>query len=134
MKKTIAALLVVLAGCFGYLYQHVIAKLVHDWYIDENYSHGFLIVPIALYFVWERRKRLREAIQEPSLWGILVVLGSMAIAVGGDSGIGAVSDADFDSGDYRGRHLIPLWMESSQDPAAADCVSDFDDSYSGDHL
>ena len=83
MKKMTVALLVVLAGCFGYLYQDVIAKLVHDWYIDENYSHGFLIVPIALYFVWERRKRLREAIPEPSLWGILVVLGSMALLLAG---------------------------------------------------
>jgi exosortase len=83
MKKTSAALLVVLAGCFGYLYRDVIAKLVHDWYIDENYSHGFLIVPIALYFVWERRKRLKDAIAEPSLWGILVVLGSMALLLAG---------------------------------------------------
>jgi len=83
MNKTVAALFLILAGCFAYLYQDVIGKLVHDWYTDENYSHGFLIVPIALFFVWERRKKLREAVQEPSPWGIFVVLGSMALLLAG---------------------------------------------------
>jgi exosortase len=83
MNKTIAALFVLLAVSFAFLYQHVITRLVNDWYNDENYSHGFLIVPIALYFVWERRKELKEALREPSAWGILVVLGSMASLLAG---------------------------------------------------
>jgi exosortase len=83
MNKTIAALIVLLAGSFAFLYQHVIARLVNDWYVDDNYSHGFLIVPIALYFVWERRKKLKEALREPSAWGILVVLGSLASLLAG---------------------------------------------------
>lgn len=83
MNKTVAALLVLLAGCFAFLYQHVIAKLVHDWYVDENYSHGFLIVPIALYFVWERRQKLKDAAHAPSSWGIILVAGSMAVLMAG---------------------------------------------------
>jgi len=74
---------VLLAGCFGFLYHHVIAKLVHDWYFDENYSHGFLILPIALYFVWERRNKLREASKKANSWGLLIILGSMALLVAG---------------------------------------------------
>jgi len=74
---------VLLAGCFYYLYHHVISKLVHDWYIDENYSHGFLIVPIALFFLWERRSRLKEAERHGSSWGLLLVLGSMAMLLAG---------------------------------------------------
>ncbi len=81
-KKTLAAF-VVLAGCFAWLYQHVIAKLVRDWYIDENYSHGFLILPIALYFVWERRNELKETPQHPNSWGIVIVLGSMGSLLAG---------------------------------------------------
>jgi exosortase len=65
------------------LYHHVIAKLVHDWYVDENYSHGFLIVPIALYFVWERRTKLKEAVRGASSWGLIIVLGSMALLMAG---------------------------------------------------
>ncbi|MBN1567564.1 MAG: exosortase [Acidobacteria bacterium] len=83
MKKSIAALLILLAGSFAFLYQHVIAKLVKDWYVDDNYSHGFLIIPIALYFVWERRKQLKDAPRKPNSWGIAIVLGSMALLMAG---------------------------------------------------
>jgi exosortase len=83
MDKRLAAGFVLLAVCFGYLYRQVIIKLVNDWYIDENYSHGFLIIPIALYFVWERRNRLKEAANNPSSWGLGIVLGSMAMLLAG---------------------------------------------------
>jgi len=81
-RKTVAGF-VLLAACFGYLYSHVIARLVHDWYIDDNYSHGFLIIPIALYFVWERRKKLKEAARRRSYWGLAVVVGSMTVLLAG---------------------------------------------------
>jgi exosortase len=83
MNKAIAALFVILAGSFALLYHHVLAKLVHDWYVDENYSHGFLIIPIALYLVWERRKKLREAARAATLGGLIIVLGSMALLLAG---------------------------------------------------
>jgi exosortase len=83
MNKKTVALTLLLVGSFAFLYRHVIAKLVNDWYIDENYSHGFLIVPIALYFVWERRNRLREALRTPCSWSIFIVLGSMALLLAG---------------------------------------------------
>jgi len=81
-KKTIAAL-VVLAVSFWYLYQNVIAKLVNDWSVDDNYSHGFLIIPIALFFVWERRNKLKQAERMPSHMGLVVVIGSMAMLLAG---------------------------------------------------
>ena len=71
-------LLVVAAG-FAILYQHVIAKLVRDWAIDANYSHGFLIVPIAAYLVWERRGRLAGVAPRPSWVGLLIVAGSVVV-------------------------------------------------------
>jgi exosortase len=83
MDKKIAALLLVFAGSFAVLYHHVIVKLVHDWYTDENYSHGFLIVPIALFFLWERRAKLKEAEIKSNLLGLIVVLGSVAFLLAG---------------------------------------------------
>ena len=74
------AALAALAVAFAALYRDVVAKLVHDWGHDDNYSHGFLIVPIALYFAWERRERLLEAPPRPSLLGLVVVLGSVVDA------------------------------------------------------
>jgi len=49
-----------LAVFFGVLYRNVAAELVSDWIRDDNNSHGFLIVPLSLYFVWERRRRLSQ--------------------------------------------------------------------------
>jgi exosortase len=74
-------LLVVLAG--AWLYRGTVAGLVHDWAYDDNYSHGFLIVPVAAYFVWERRSRLARAVPKPSLVGLLIVLASLATLVTG---------------------------------------------------
>jgi len=68
---------------FALLYWQVFVKLVMDWYNDDNYSHGFLIVPIALYFAWERRSKLKAAVQKPSVLGLVVVVGSIAVLLAG---------------------------------------------------
>jgi exosortase len=78
-----ALALAVFAAAFAILYHDVIAKLVLDWYTDENYSHGFLIVPIALYFAWERRGRLAAAKASPSVLGLLIVIGSTLVLAAG---------------------------------------------------
>ncbi len=68
---------------FLLLYRNVLVKLVHDWYYDDNYSHGFLIVPLALYLAWERRERFLATVQAPSLWGLAVVAGSIFVLLAG---------------------------------------------------
>ena len=74
----------VLAASFGLLYWRVGAKLIHDWATDENYSHGFLIVPLAGYLAWERRDQLRRIPLAPcSWWGLLIVGGSLAVLIAG---------------------------------------------------
>src|SRR5260370_45093 len=80
-KGWLAALLVTVG--FGLLYWQVVVKLVSDWYHDDNYSHGFLIVPLALYFVWERREKIRKIPVAPSAVGLLIVLGSVAVLIAG---------------------------------------------------
>src|SRR5215472_13653662 len=80
-KGRLSAALLVLG--FGLLYWQVVVKLVSDWYHDDNYSHGFLIVPIALYFVWERRERLKAAASNPSALGLVVVVGSILVLLAG---------------------------------------------------
>jgi exosortase len=72
---------VVVSGLW--LYFDVLTDLVSDWANDDNYSHGFLIVPLALYFAWERRDRLTAAAVQPSVVGLVVVLGSLASLVAG---------------------------------------------------
>jgi exosortase len=74
---------VVVAAGLALLYWQVFVRLVMDWYHDDNYSHGFLIVPIAVYFAWERRERLKAAAQTPSVLGLVVVIGSIAVLLAG---------------------------------------------------
>jgi len=81
-RKTLVAAALMALG-FATLYWHVLAKLVSDWYHDDNYSHGFLIVPLAIYFVWERREKLRKIPAAPSALGFGVVLGSVAVLIAG---------------------------------------------------
>jgi len=81
-KRTWVAVALV-AASFALLYRSVIAKLVFDWYHDDNYSHGFLIVPLALYFAWERREKLQKIPPAPSAFGLVVVLGSVALLIAG---------------------------------------------------
>ena len=65
------------------VYWSVIRGLIDAWSTDDNYSHGFFIVPLAAYFAWERRKALAATPVRPSYFGLLVVAGSMALLVAG---------------------------------------------------
>ena len=78
--------LLLLLGAFAALYWGVVVKLVNDWATDDNYSHGFLIVPIALYLAWERRDQLVATPRQPSNLGLLVVLASVGVLAAGTLG------------------------------------------------
>jgi exosortase len=80
-KRWLGLLLVALGA--GLVYWRVVVKLVSDWYHDDNYSHGFLIVPLAVYFVWERREKLLKIPVAPSTFGLVVVLGSVLVLIAG---------------------------------------------------
>src|SRR5262249_26693987 len=41
---------------------------VRVWYRSTAYNHGFLIIPIVAYLIWERRLLLAEAAPRPFLW------------------------------------------------------------------
>jgi exosortase len=59
------------------LYGDVILGLVRAWATDSNYSHGFLIPPIAAYMAWLRRDRFFAAPRRPSALGLVVVAVSL---------------------------------------------------------
>jgi exosortase len=65
------------------VYWSVIAGLVGAWSTDDNYSHGFFIVPLAVFFAWERRRAIVSAPMRPSLAGAVVVAGSLLLLVAG---------------------------------------------------
>jgi exosortase len=66
---------------FLMLYRGVMAKLFNDWSVDDNYSHGFLIVPLAIYFAWERRHTLAGRPHTSNPLGLVIVLVSLGMLV-----------------------------------------------------
>jgi exosortase len=85
MKSVTVRAVLILVACASFLvlFAPVLARLVQDWANDGNYSHGFLILPLALYFVWERRKRLAVIPPQPTLLGLGVVAAGLAMLLAG---------------------------------------------------
>lgn len=78
-----AILLLVL---LGFLYGHVVVKLVRQWYEDPNYSHGFFVPVCCLWLLWMNRKSWMGKPLEPSAWGLLFVVAAMGLLVVGTLG------------------------------------------------
>ncbi len=70
---------VLLCVVLGLLYAPVIRTLVYQWYIDADYSHGFLVPVLSAYLIWQRRDELRRIPRYGSNWGMAIVL--MAIGL-----------------------------------------------------
>lgn len=65
-----------LASVWLWLFFDVIRRLIDDWRVDENYSHGFLIPLISAYAIWTQRVRLAQLALKPDFWrgGAIVLL------------------------------------------------------------
>jgi exosortase len=72
-----------IAASIAVVYTPTISSLVRQWASDENYSHGFLIVPFALWFVWQQRAALERAPLAPSNTGLAVVGLSLVVLLAG---------------------------------------------------
>jgi exosortase len=65
----------------------VLLKLGHDWWTDENYSHGLLIPFVIGYILWSDRQRLNEESVYPSVfWGGAAVLFALLALWAGTAG------------------------------------------------
>jgi exosortase len=56
------------ACVLAFVYRAVLADLWSVWMTNQDYSHGVLVAPFALYLAWRRRELLADAELEPS-WG-----------------------------------------------------------------
>jgi len=80
--KQVTGTLLIVAG-LALVFWQVFLRLVDAWVVDGNYSHGFLIIPLALYFVWERRHTLAQAPIRPSWFGLIVLAGGVGVLLAG---------------------------------------------------
>ncbi len=61
------------------LYWETAASIVAIWIRSDTYAHGFLILPISAYLVWQRRKQLRQLAPTPDLMALLLLGGSLLL-------------------------------------------------------
>lgn len=65
------------------IYFPILRIMVQHWSAVEDYQHGFLIAPLALYFAWERRWDLEEARIQGSWLGLApLAIGLVSLAIG----------------------------------------------------
>jgi exosortase A len=73
----------IIIGCLVILYFHIVQGLVSDWINLPDFSHGFLIPIVSLYFVYERRKQLSALIPSSNWAGLgLIIIGILLLLLG----------------------------------------------------
>jgi exosortase len=80
-RAWIAAALV--GAALAVAYARLAGGLVRQWGSDDNYSHGFIVLPLAVWFAWQRRAALRALPLRPSVFGLAVVAAGLAMLMVG---------------------------------------------------
>ncbi len=71
----------ILAAVFLAAYLPVMTSLVSAWMNSDDNSHGFLVVPIALYAAWRKRESIRRTPVAGSWSGLVVTVLSLALYI-----------------------------------------------------
>jgi len=67
----------------GVAYYPVLRNVILAWHQNEEYSHGFLIAPIAAYLIWSKRNRLKSLFCKPSNIALpIMVFGIFTYVIG----------------------------------------------------
>ena len=62
-------------------YLPVWQSLIKTWAGSEDYSHGFFILPISLYLVWQKKDALSKLPVEGSVWGLFVISAALLLYI-----------------------------------------------------
>jgi exosortase len=82
--RSLVASFAILLAAIVWAYWPTLAYLAHEWDLKPDYSHGYLVAPIAALFLWLRRGTFPRAAVHASVWGavVLLVAGSIRWAAG----------------------------------------------------
>jgi len=76
-------MMAVVGAVFAWAYWPTLLGLVHTWNSQPDYSHGFFVVPLALYFLWARRDGF-PGVSIGFAWPGLVLVGlSICVRIAG---------------------------------------------------
>ena len=72
----------VLTAALLALYFPFIGTPVHDWNVNEDFSHSYLIPPIAAFMLWQRRSELKNLDFTPNNLGlVLIIIGLIQLII-----------------------------------------------------
>ncbi|NLV23307.1 MAG: exosortase [Deltaproteobacteria bacterium] len=71
--------LVVAAVVFNVTFFPVWQNLIKAWSSSEDYSHGFLVVPLVAWMIWRKRQELACWNGAGNWWGLVWLAGSLAL-------------------------------------------------------
>jgi exosortase len=86
LRTRAAASAAIVAVAILAVYGGVLASLARQWASDDNYSHGFFVVPLAAFFAWERRRALAHARVRSSAIGLVVISIGLVLLLAGRFG------------------------------------------------
>ena len=78
--------LLVLVGLVALVYYSIFSNLIHQWWNDPNFSHGFIVPLFSLYLVWSMRKSLSAVAVRPSWYGLLIMIAALGTLLLGTFG------------------------------------------------
>lgn len=74
-----------LIGLSFIFYWPVFTDLVSDWYYDQNFSHGFLIAPVAIFLFYKASEKFEKHNRKP-LIGLAIIGTAMILLIFGTAG------------------------------------------------
>lgn len=77
---------ILLVASFFSIYYPVFSGLVQVWSSSDDYSHGFLIIPLSAYMIWQNRNILSVQSIDGSWFGLFLALLSLLIFLIGKFG------------------------------------------------
>ena len=82
-RRVLTAQAVIVLGLVTIVYFPILNAMVNHWRVVPDYSHGFLIAPLALYFAYEKKYELAATPVEGNWWGLgLMAIGLATLAAG----------------------------------------------------
>lgn len=78
IRKTQAILIAGLVILFVVAFFPVWSLLVGVWAGSDEYSHGFLVLPVSLFLVWQKRAELARLERCRSRWGFILAMIALA--------------------------------------------------------
>ncbi|MAI80273.1 MAG: exosortase [Deltaproteobacteria bacterium] len=82
-RKSLVWQTLLVIGLLTVVYLPILQAMVNHWQVVPDYSHGFLIAPLALYFAYEKKYYLTAAPVESNWWGLaFMAIGLLTLAAG----------------------------------------------------